>query len=113
MNLERAAHLLAVDVRPHCLPNSKFKTSDALLNSLRDKQNRKHKRDGARDGEGHMVCEKNGVRHSPASDVTSILTCHRARAAVVRGPRQVESSGQLAWPTEGSILPNSETRLFG
>ena len=63
MNFERAALQLAVDVRPHCLPNSTFKASDALLNSLRDKQNCKHKRDGARDGEGHTVCEKHGVRH--------------------------------------------------
>jgi hypothetical protein len=108
-----AAILLAVDVRPHCLPNSKFKASDELLNSLRDEQNSKHKRDGARDGQGRIVCKKHGVRHSPASDVTSILTCHRAWVAAVRKPRQVENSGQLAWLTEGRILPNSQTRPCG
>jgi hypothetical protein len=56
------------------LPYSKFEASDTLLNSLRDKHNRKHKRDGARDDEGHKVCEKHGVRHLPASNVTSIAT---------------------------------------
>jgi hypothetical protein len=60
-----------------------------------------------------MVCKKHGVRHSPASDVTSILTCHRAWVAAVRKPRQVENSGQLAWLTEGRILPNSQTRPCG
>jgi len=51
-------------VKPHCLANHRFESSDALLNCRGDKQNCKNKRDAATgNSEDYnvVVCKKHGV----------------------------------------------------